>query len=68
MPHDAPASENALIREETRRRWSLALPALTVITLLSIVPLAVMVAYSFMQAGQYAGVEPAGGVFRTRLL
>lgn len=58
MPHDASASESALIRNETRRRWSLALPALTVITLLSIAPLAVMVAYSFMQAGQYAGVEP----------
>jgi spermidine/putrescine transport system permease protein len=58
MPHDAPASERALIRKETRRRWSLALPALTVITLLSILPLMVMVAYSFMQAGQYAGVEP----------
>ncbi|MDD9720982.1 ABC transporter permease [Sulfitobacter sp. PR48] len=58
MPHDASASESALIRDETRRRWSLALPALTVITLLSIAPLAVMVAYSFMQAGQYAGVEP----------
>ncbi|GLT10964.1 ABC transporter permease [Sulfitobacter porphyrae] len=58
MPHDASASESALIRNETQRRWSLALPALTVITLLSIAPLAVMVAYSFMQAGQYAGVEP----------
>ena len=57
MPLDA-ASETALDRAETRRRWSLALPALTVIVLMSIMPLIVMVTYSFMEAGQYGGVEP----------
>lgn len=57
MPHRATTSEQALYRAETRRRWSLALPALIVIALCSLLPLAVMVAYSFMEAGQYGNVE-----------
>lgn len=57
MPRSAIASESAVIRTETRRRWSLALPALTVITLCSILPLVVMVGYSFMEKGQYGNVE-----------
>jgi spermidine/putrescine transport system permease protein len=59
MPRNvsAAANESAVMRAETRRRWSLALPALTVITLCSILPLGVMVAYSFMEAGQYGNVQ-----------
>lgn len=57
MPPEATDSETAVHRAETRRRWSLALPALTVITLCSILPLFVMIAYSFMVAGQYGNVE-----------
>ena len=60
MPRNAStaaANESAVMRAETRRRWSLALPALTVITLCSILPLGVMVAYSFMEAGQYGNVQ-----------
>lgn len=57
MPLDAIPSERDLMRQETRRRWSLALPALTVIVLFSVLPLFVMVTYSFMEAGQYGGVR-----------
>ena len=59
MPRNpsAAANESAVMRAETRRRWSLALPALTVIAFCSILPLAVMVAYSFMEAGQYGNVQ-----------
>ncbi len=59
MPRNASAAanESAVMHAETRRRWSLALPALTVIALCSILPLGVMVVYSFMEAGQYGNVQ-----------
>lgn len=43
-------------RQDLRRRWSLSAPALITITLASIAPLLVMLAYSFMAPGNYGGV------------
>lgn len=56
MPHDTTENENALFRAETRRRWSLAMPALVVISLFSIIPLLVILVYSFLTAGTYGNV------------
>ena len=56
MSGELSSRDQALFKAETQRRWSLALPALAVIVLLSILPLFIMVAYSFMTAGQYGGV------------
>ena len=46
---------------EIRRRWALAAPAIGVIVAFSLVPLLVMLVYSFLEAGQYGGVilEPS---------
>lgn len=41
---------------DTRRRIALLAPALTIITAFSILPLAVVVLYSFLTAGDYGGV------------
>ena len=48
-------------RAEIRRRWALAAPAIGVIFAFSLVPLLVMLVYSFLDAGQYGGVilEPS---------
>ncbi len=50
------SSAEQLQRAENRRRWSLTLPALIVISVLSILPLAIMVVYSFLTAGTYGNV------------
>ena len=42
---------------ETSRRWGLALPAVTVITLFSILPLGVVVLYSVLTPGDYGNVK-----------
>lgn len=49
-------SEARITREDTRRRWGLALPAVTIITLFSILPLAVVVVYSVLTPGDYGNV------------
>ncbi|MDP3195272.1 ABC transporter permease [Tabrizicola sp.] len=51
---DAQAQE---IRSDTLRRWGLALPAVTIITLFSILPLVVVVIYSFLAPGDFGGVR-----------
>ncbi|WP_370206340.1 ABC transporter permease [Pararhodobacter marinus] len=56
MLSEASNGEALLRRAETRRRWSLAMPALIVIALFSILPLAVMVVYSFLTPGTYGNV------------
>jgi spermidine/putrescine transport system permease protein len=50
-------AEAQALRADTRRRWSLALPAVTIITLFSILPLAVVVIYSFLAPGDFGGVR-----------
>lgn len=42
---------------ETRRRWGLALPAVTVITLFSILPLGLVILYSALTPGDYGNVK-----------
>jgi spermidine/putrescine transport system permease protein len=52
-----PAPEDRALTADTRRRWGLALPAVTIITLFSILPLIVVVAYSFLTPGDFGGVR-----------
>lgn len=42
---------------DTLRRWGLALPAVTIISLFSILPLGVVVLYSFLTPGDYGNVK-----------
>lgn len=42
---------------DARRRWLLALPAVTIISLFSILPLGVVVVYSFLTPGDYGNVK-----------
>ncbi|PKP75926.1 MAG: ABC transporter permease [Alphaproteobacteria bacterium HGW-Alphaproteobacteria-6] len=50
-------AEARALRDDTRRRWALALPAVVIITLFSILPLAVVVVYSFLAPGDFGGVR-----------
>ena len=50
-------AEAQALRADTRRRWGLALPAVTIITLFSILPLLVVVVYSFLAPGDFGGVR-----------
>ena len=43
-------------RREVRNRWLLASPALVIIFLAALGPLAIMLVYSFLKAGNYGGV------------
>ncbi|WP_237154938.1 ABC transporter permease [Oryzibacter oryziterrae] len=54
------ASVSLALREKAERRRSrlLTLPAVLVITIFGILPLLVIVAFSFMSPGAYGGVEP----------
>lgn len=49
--------ETLSVRADTRRRWALALPAVMIISLFSILPLGVVVAYSFLTPGDYGNVK-----------
>ena len=50
-------AEAQALRADTRRRWGLALPAVAIITLFSILPLVVVVVYSFLSPGDFGGVR-----------
>lgn len=50
-------AETRLQRDDTRRRWALALPAVTIITLFSILPLTLVVVYSFLAPGDFGNVK-----------
>jgi spermidine/putrescine transport system permease protein len=50
-------AEAQALRADTRRRWGLALPAVVIITLFSILPLVVVVVYSFLAPGDFGGVR-----------
>ncbi len=49
--------EARAIRADTRRRWALALPAVVIISLFSILPLGVVVVYAFLTPGDYGNVK-----------
>jgi spermidine/putrescine transport system permease protein len=44
-------------RRDTRNRWLLSAPALIILTLAAIAPLAIVLVYSFLAKGDYGGVE-----------
>lgn len=50
-------AEIRAVRADTLRRWGLALPAVTIISLFSILPLGVVVLYSFLTPGDYGNVK-----------
>ena len=50
-------AEARAIRADTRRRWGLALPAVAIITLFSILPLVVVLAYSVLTPGDFGNVR-----------
>lgn len=50
-------AETLSTRADARRRWALALPAVTIIALFSILPLGVVVVYSFLAPGDYGNVK-----------
>jgi len=50
-------AEARIQQGDTRRRWALAFPAVAIITLFSIVPLAVVVVYSMLTPGDYGNVK-----------
>jgi spermidine/putrescine transport system permease protein len=50
-------AEAQALHADTRRRWALALPAVAIISLFSILPLAVVVAYSFLAPGDFGNVR-----------
>ena len=59
---EAPSERLAQARAITHRRWlrtrwGLSAPAVVIIVLFGILPLLIMVVYSFLEAGQYGGVN-----------
>ncbi len=50
-------AEVRAIRADTRRRWGLALPAVAIIALFSILPLVVVLAYSVLTPGDFGNVR-----------
>jgi spermidine/putrescine transport system permease protein len=52
----ARTSEQTLARKNTHRAWALVSPALALLAVAAIGPLAVVVVYSFLTAGEYGGV------------
>ena len=56
-----PSERIALAQATTRRRWlwsrwGLSAPSVTIVVLFGILPLLIMVIYSFLEAGEYGGV------------
>ncbi len=57
IPHrQLSQAELQQLRTDHRKRWLLSLPALTIITLLSLVPLVVVLVFSLLQKDSYGGV------------
>ncbi len=50
------AAEAARDRQDSRNRWALASPALILIGLFSLAPMAVVILYSFLEPGRYGNV------------
>jgi spermidine/putrescine transport system permease protein len=56
-PTERAAAAQAMLRRRwLRARWGLSAPALLIIGLFGILPLLIMVVYSFLAAGEYGGV------------
>jgi spermidine/putrescine transport system permease protein len=45
-------------KQDTRRHRLLALPAILIMVILGLIPLMIVVAYSFLKSGEYGGVVP----------
>ena len=45
-------------KQDTRRHRLLALPAIVIMVILGLIPLMIVVAYSFLKSGEYGGVVP----------
>src|SRR6266481_4789590 len=57
-PSERLAQVRAVMHRRWRRnRWVLSAPAVIIILLFGILPLLIMVVYSFLEAGQYGGVD-----------
>jgi len=57
IPSERVTQAQAVMRRRwLRSRWGLAAPALVIIGLFGVLPLAIMVIYSFLEAGEYGGV------------
>ena len=56
VSHHAVKAIDALNAQETKRRWLLLSPAVTIITLAAAGPLLIVLLYSFLEKGSYAGV------------
>ena len=54
---EAPNTERDAQNADARRRWHLALPAVSIITVFSILPLIVVVLYSVLTPGDYGNVR-----------
>ena len=57
MAADTSFTETAWQRADTRRRWQLAMPAVLIILLFSILPLIVVVIYAFLTPGDFGNVK-----------
>lgn len=51
------AVENTVERRAAAARWALLAPALTVVTVIGVAPMAIIFLYSFLMPGYYGGVE-----------
>ncbi|WP_374310229.1 ABC transporter permease [Dongia sp.] len=57
LSNKAALASAAVDRRDTRNRWLLSTPALLILLVAAIGPLAIVVVYSFLQKGGYGGVE-----------
>ena len=57
LTNKAALASAAVDRRDTRNRWLLSAPALLILLVAAIGPLAIVVVYSFLQKGGYGGVE-----------
>ena len=57
MPTATPNAEDRAAAETVRRNWLLSAPALALVGLFASLPLAIVLVYSFLTAGQYGNVE-----------
>ncbi len=60
-------AEDPALRADTRRRWGLALPAVIIITLFSILPLMVLPVYSAIEKFDFRLAEAGYDLYASRL-
>ena len=54
--HEVLTGEETRDKKQLRRRWLLIMPALTIIVLVGILPLGIILIYSFLTPGDYGGI------------